>query len=328
MKYISFLIIFLFILVITTGNATSARTSSIKTITIGTNKSLITSLISLAKEKKYFQEEGIDIKLKSYPSCKRALNGFVNNETSLVITAETPFIVETFKTPNIRLFATLGSSDNDIRIIGRSDHNIREPKDLIHKRIGVQKGCSTHFFLNSFLLFHNINSSDIKEIFLKREELIPALKRGEIDAISIREPYLKEANKSLGKNFISFSQAGLYTKSSNLIGLSNFRSDNPNVIEKILNALIKAEDYANSHAKYDTTIRLSIDHSKGELDSMQLGVSLNQLLLRVLEEQIIWAKDENLITNVPKNYNVLDFIDLHPLLNIKPEVITIFAQKD
>ncbi|HHO59634.1 MAG TPA: transporter substrate-binding domain-containing protein, partial [Thiotrichales bacterium] len=188
-------------------------------VTLAAPHSILPALIWLTADLGYFDEQGLNLKLQTYPSGKRALAALMRGEAELAATAETPFVIASFKRDDLRLYATLGQSDNEVSILARRDHGITAPPDLRGKTVATQEGSAIHFFLTSFLLFHRISETDINIRFMKVEDLAPALVNGDIDAVSIREPYRTRIRKQLGDDrLVDFHARGLYTKTYNLVG--------------------------------------------------------------------------------------------------------------
>ncbi|MCP4702228.1 MAG: ABC transporter substrate-binding protein [Gammaproteobacteria bacterium] len=264
-------------------------------ISLGAPQSLMTSLVWLAEKKGFFKEQGVDLQLHAYPSGKRALAAMMRGGEELAVTAETPFVIASFKRDDLRLYATMGQSDNENRVLARSDHGIKTPADLRGKTIATQEGSAVHFFLSGFLLYHQLDSTTVNIRFMKAEELPGALAKGDIDAFSMRDPFISQAKKAIGADkLIEFSVPGLYTKTYNIAGARDFVDKHPDVMRKILAALHKSADYAVSHPRKSKEIiarRLQLPRER--VDSlwpdMRLAITLNQGLLTTLQEEAQWV---------------------------------------
>jgi NitT/TauT family transport system substrate-binding protein len=213
------------------------------------------------------------------------------------------------------------------RIIARKDRGIQGPKDLSGKHIATQEASAVHFFLSMFLLNHAISEQDVELSFKKAEELPGALAAGEIDAFSMREPFISQAKALLGDNALIFAEPGIYSNTFNLISYNNYIRDNPEQIRKILLALIQAEEFAKNQP--DEAIRIISNRlgiAESEVDALwpelNLKISLHQSLLRTLEDEARWAIENNLTdkTEIP---NYLDYISIDALEEVKPEAVTI-----
>lgn len=298
------------------------------TVVLNTPHSQLTSLVWLTRELGLFSRHRLDVQLQAYPSGKRALQALLDGHGQLALTAETPFVIAAFTHPRLRLFATLGQSDNEIRILARADRGIHVPADLRDHVIATQRGSAVHFFLSSFLLYHGIPEQAVRIRFLKAEALAPAFIQGSVDAISMRDPILHAAASGLEPGQITeFAEPGLYTKTYNLVGPADYPAQNPGVLERLLQALDAAARYAEAHPR-DTIERIAraIDVPASritrEWDDMRLAVSLNQGLLTTLQEEARWVIENRLVEPIPDQ--VPDFLarlDPGPLSRAVPDAV-------
>ena len=298
-----------------------------KTVKIGVAKELLASLVTIAYEKKLFSQEGIDVIIKEYPSGKLALKGMLEGEVEVATVAETPIVFNSFNYQNFCIVATIGSSDNESRIIVRKDRDINKPGDLRGKRIATQKASAVHFFLHMFLINNLLSENNVEISFKKAIELPDAIASGEIDAFSMREPFISQAQALLGDNAVIFKEPGLYIKTFNLVALNSFTRDSPEMLRKILEALIKAEKFIKNNPGQAVNIisrKIEVEEQKlaNIWKDLELEVKFEQSLLISLEDEARWAIKNNLTegTTIP---NYLKFIYLDSLKAVNPDIITI-----
>ena len=308
---------FILIILLFTGSALTSCSSQqkLQSITFGATSSPMSLLVWLTDELGYFTKHGIQLNMQEYPSGKRALAALLRGEQELAVSAETPFVIASFKRSDLRIYATLGQSDNDVRVLARADHGIRNPDDLRGKTIGTQKGSAVHFFLSSFLLKHQINSSDISIRYMKAEELPAAFSNGHVDAISMRDPILARAKEKTGENkVIEFSEPGLYTKTYNLVGSDNFTRKYPGVMQKILSALNETAEFIGSNPRQAIDLaarklQLSDERMMEIWPGIRISVTLDQGLLSTLQEEARWAVSTGMIKNTELiNGQIPDFL--------------------
>ena len=321
-----FFIIF-FLLVCGSQEKPGAAKVELKELNIGAVNDVINSMTWIAKGKGYFKEEGLDVTLKPYLSGKLALSGMFDNEIQVATSAEVPVMLKLFKKRDFSIFGTIGMADNEIKIVARRDAGINNPSDLKGKRIATQKNSAVHFFIYTFLLYNGIAESDLNISFMHASELVPALVNGDIDAFSMREPFIQQARDNLGDNIIIFEQPGIYTKTFHLIAHDKFIHDNPETIRKILRALIKAEQFMKQNRKESIEIianrhGLDKENLKNEWDDYIFELSLYQSLLITLEAEARWAIKTGLV-NKNEIPNYLNSIYLNELNEVKPQALTI-----
>lgn len=285
------------------------------------------ALAFIALEQGLFAQEGLDVIVKEYPSGKRAMEGLFSGEVAIATTADIPVAFACFERRDIGIAASIGAADNIMNIIARKDRGIQSPGDLRGKRIATQKGSAGHFFLHLFLIKNGLSEKDVKMSFKKVEDLPGALARGEIDAFSLRDPQVSIAKASLGDNAVVFSEDQLYHWTEMLVSSNSIIKDSPQIITKMLKALMKAEAFAKKQPDRAIEIvskKLGID--KSELAAFwpgfDLRISLDQSLLINLEDEARWILKYKL-TDQTKVPNYFNFIYLNGMESVNKERVSV-----
>lgn len=297
-----------------------------ETVVLGATASLLNSLLWIAQEKGYFKEQGLDVQFKIYPTGKRSLKGMLAGEAEVSTTADVPFMANLYAHPELRLIATIGSSDDELKIVTRTDRGIASPADLKGKIIATQKASAVHFFLHLFLLQHYISEQDVSIQYMKAEELPIALAEGKIDAFSMREPFINQARILLSDNIQIFSEPALYRKTYNLVTSEQYIKEKPHIIKKLLKALLSAEQFIEENpdkARMIMAELLNIETAevKKLWNNFVLRVLLEQDFLLQLQMQEGWSKQ--FATQFPQqdvaSLPVLQSLHLDSLLQVAPE---------
>ncbi|MFC1673246.1 ABC transporter substrate-binding protein, partial [Pseudomonadota bacterium] len=272
------------------------------------------ALTFVALENGYFHDLGLSVVVKKYPSGKRALQeGLFTGDVDLASTADAPVAMAGLDNKEYKILTTIFFADNVNRVIARRDRGIETASDLAGKRIATQYASAVHFFLHLFLLDHQLHGAAVEQSFMKAELLPGALAAGDIDAFSMREPYISRARELLGDNAVVFAAPGLYAQVEVLVGTPGFVDANPEVIEKVLRGLARAETFIheNPGAAMEITSRW-LEVSKADIAAIWPTVSfrmdLGQALLLLLENEARWAIDDEISTAKDVPY-FLDFID-------------------
>ena len=301
--------------------------SIVEKVRLGVTHTPPSWLMLIAHKKQFYKKNGLDVTLTTFESGKRALKGMLAGKVDVAATAEGPIIFQSFKRKDFSIFATIGKSSNDNVIVAARDRGINKAADIKGKRISTQSKSSAHFYMHLFFLENEIAEKNMIKSFMKVEDLPQALKQNKTDVIATREPFLSEAIKLLGDNAIVFETPGLYLKSFELVSFNSYIKNNKSILTKILKATIEAENYLykNKLESIDLLsemLNISKDSIIKSLSSLDLSVSLDQLLILNLEDEARWVID-NKFYNGHVMPNFLNYIALEPLLSIKPEVITI-----
>ncbi|MEM4479538.1 MAG: ABC transporter substrate-binding protein [Candidatus Methanomethylicaceae archaeon] len=195
-------------------------------------------LLWIAYEKGYFNNEGLEIELKEYPSVAQLAIALYNKEidgaplTSVAIAA---FI------RRIDIVIVAGNSLDGTALI--SNYKFSKLEDLSGKIIGTVQYVPGDFVFKEVFSKINLNVS-LKE-YLSPSDALQALESGIVDAALLWEPYASLAEY---RNLtIVLWDGQVYPQDYPCclqVFLSSFVKSNPEAITKFIRALIKAEKLA------------------------------------------------------------------------------------
>jgi NitT/TauT family transport system substrate-binding protein len=283
----------------------------------------------IAVDQGFFASEGLDVDVvNEYPSGKIALQGLFRGEVQITVCAETPIVFHSFEREDFRVIATVGSSDNEPKIVARKDRGIQNLADLQGKRVATQRASAVHYFLHLVLLKNQIPETELQQLmFCQAEDLPSALASGKIDAFSMREPYVGEAQRLLRNDAVVLSEPGLYVKTMNLVARESVVASHPGVIHRVVRALLLAEEYAREQpekAQACVAARLGISKEAiAELwPQLSLRVSLGQELVQALDDEARWAIDNSFV-NAEHVPNYLELLMFEAMEAVKPVALTV-----
>ena len=302
-------------------------TGPVEKITVAIGTGPVTSLIHIAFEKDYFANEGLDFVIQQHQSGKSAFNAVVEGEADFATAAETPIMLAVMGGEKIYILATISSTEKNKMIVARKDKGVSIPNDLKGKKIGVSVGTNAEFFMDSFLIMHGISRDEVEVINVESNAIVDTLTSGEVDAVATWNPHIGTLQEGLGDNGVVFSGEGIYRETFNIVTKQDFANENPETIEKVLRALIEAEEFIEENPDEAREIiagKIGMDRAAlNELwEFYDLKVTLNQSLLVTLEDETRWAI-KNKLTDATEVPNYLDYIYMDALEEVKPEAIGI-----
>lgn len=303
-------------------------TGPVEKMTFGVATSLLPSMVWVAENKGYFQEEGLDVTIREFDSGKTALATMLEEGgLDMVTTAQTPVMLNSFKRNDYAIIAGVFYSNDNVRILARKDLGIQTPADLAGKKIGITMGSTGHYFLDVFLSFSGLEFSEVETVDFKATELPQALADGKVEAISSWEPNIHNAQKLLGDKALFLSKPGIFREDFYLVPNKDFIKNHPDVLKRSLKAMVKAEKFMQENpgeTKDIVSQRLKLDREfvSSVWDIFTFKLFLDQTILITLEDEAGWAID-NKFTNATKVPNYLDFIYFDALEAVKPEAVTI-----
>jgi NitT/TauT family transport system substrate-binding protein len=286
-----------------------------------------TGLVFIAQVKGYFANEGLNVTLQPYTTGKDALDAVLEGRAELATVADIPIMFAVMKEHPVSIVATISTVEKDPGVIGRKDKGILTPANLNGQRIGVTLGTSGHFMLDALLLRHKLSTDDVTLHGLQPQELAEALLQGDVDAVATWEPYLGALRTQLGANGIIFYSEGIYELPFNIAGTRDYVVSHPEMIKKLVRALVRAERLCRdapdaAHQILASAMNVSLEDLQEVWPTYRFNVTLDQSLLLTLEDETRWAIKNQLTgrTNIP---NYLDHVYLDALEAVMPTAVTV-----
>ncbi len=221
------------------------------------------SHLHIAYYNKYFEEEGLDIDLTFTASGNLSLERLLKGEFDVVAVTGTPVVHKSFLRND---FFIAGDVVHPVehQVLARKDRGIRSTSDLKGKRVAVMKGTSGDFFMDSFLIYNELRRTDLEIVNILVPELPDAIERGEVDAIFCWQPFILKAQQKLGENAIILPSDHIHTVPWLFITMKTFAKENPDVLEKFIRAIVKAENFLKDNRS--AAIRIHSEMSKVNID--------------------------------------------------------------
>ena len=297
-------------------------------IILGVETSILPSPVWVAENKRYFQEEGLNVKIKEFGSGRSALKTMLTEgNLDMVTCAQTPVMFNSFTRNDYAIIAGMVYSDNDVKVLARQDKGIAKALDLKGKKVGTTKGSTGHYFLGLFLVYSGISFPDVKVADFEATQLTQALVDGLVDAISTWEPHIMNAKKSLGKKAILLSSKGLFREDFYFVAKKDFVKNNPDALKRFLKTINRAEKVIQKNKEEAINIvcqRLNLNRElvTSIWNEFNFELFLDQSTLTTLENEARWAI-RNKLTDRTKVPNYLNFIYLDAMEAVKPEGVTI-----
>ena len=299
-----------------------------RVVTIGTGAELLSGLIFLADEQGWFAKQGLTAKVRDYPSGKLAYEALQRGEVPVVACATLPIAVGGLAQQDLRVLAVIGTTANEMRIVGRRDRGITQPGDLRGKRIATQPASALHFFLHLFLLRHNVAEDTVVVSFVSPEQLAHAVTSGGVDAAVVREPITSATVAALGTNAVVFSAPGFYEKYYLLVTRRDFLERQPATLTAILRGLVAAAESAKhapavAQAMVAQRIGTGLTAVQADWPWADFRVTLPQAVVLVLENEARWVVRTGGTNGIGRVPDYLALINWSLLEQVQPEAVTI-----
>lgn len=327
------LTVFVFLLIILSVGSTGCSrqesgkyTGPVERITLAAYAGSYGFIPFVAQEKGFFKENGLEVTVNEYDFGLKAADALIGGKADIATAADFVLVSYSFEHPDLRTIGSIARSLTD-EIIARRDRGIEKPLDLKGRKIGVSPNTKAEYFLARFLMFNGIDYKAIKAVHLPPSQIVEAISKGEIDAVSVWEPFVNEIKKRLGSNAISWpaqsDQAFYYL----LLSRDGWIKKHSAAVERFLKAMIQAEEFMKQNpGEAQKLIAKRFNYESSFVQSIwqknDFRVELPQELLSIMEDGAEW-RIKNRLTKAKEVPNYLDFIYADGLRTVKPEAMKI-----
>ena len=283
----------------------------------------------------FFKDEGLDITLKFNPGGWMSLKELFENRADIATVAELPIVYSAFDKKKYTdfergEFLIIGDmiySQSIQQVVVRKDRGINIPADLKGKKIGVMRGTTLDFFMDVFFTDNRIKYSEVEIFDMDVFKMTEAIVRGDLDAIFTWEPHVHIAKKRLGDNAAILDAKMKYTTAWLIIVMKDFAERHPEVLEKFLRAIVKAENFIKKNPKEAIDIHATISKADKSIithlwNLVDFDLSLSEHLLIIMENEASWLLRKK-IYDQKEIPNFKDYIYFKALEKVKPKGIQI-----
>lgn len=273
-----------------TGAAAAEKT----VLTLAVARSPLALAIFVADDQRLFAAEGLELRIVETSSGRAALQMMAAGQADLGTAAETAIMFEAFERNDFGVLATFSATSNDVQLLVRKGAGVRASRDLVGKRVGVVPGTSAQYFLDSHLLAQDIDPKSLQQVAVRPEDGIERLRRGDIDALAVFEPYAFKALSQLKDRVAVLSNSGGYTQSFHLVGQRKLLPERHAELERLLRAVARAKALIREEPQRAQAImqrRLGVEPAFVDWiwPRRQSVFALNEGLVKSLQAQARWA---------------------------------------
>jgi ABC-type nitrate/sulfonate/bicarbonate transport system substrate-binding protein len=305
-------------------NATPALAQ--KTLLFSSGAGAMSGMLDIAIAKSFI--EGQKAEMKVFKNGREALNAFLEGQVDIGTTSANSIVASNgFDPKKHAIVAILSYTDSQLKLLTRNASGIRKISDLKGKTIATP-GFSNQYILSKLLNYNGISTSEVTFVKLKKAQLPPAIASGQVDAIFQHGKPIKDAKKLLGDGgWMLFQNPNIERKKVVLLMNRNMIKSSPELVEKVLRAVLKAQDfYQKNQAECITIVGKSKKYTFQQMESamneIDYRLSLRQSLLLTMETIDKWGVDNNFFSR-SEQINYYEYIDPKPLSKVDSDLVTI-----
>src|SRR4051794_4530209 len=229
----------------------------------------------IAQQRKYFAEEGLEVEIAAFAGGSKALQSLMGGSSDVASGAYSNTLTMAAKGQRLKNFVVqVRYPALTIGLSKRVADRYKAPKDLCGMKIGVSApGSSTHMVVNHLLAKGGLKSDDVSIIGVGTSAAaVAAIEKGEIDAIINSDPVMTKLESDNAIAIIAetrtrkgtedlfggpYPEAGLYAT-------AEFIARNPNTIQALANAIVRAELWMQKASVEDIAANVPPEHMLGD----------------------------------------------------------------
>ena len=169
------------------GLATAHAQNAPLKVTLFGQPSVNNDAIWMAFEKGFYQQEGLDVTYRLFPSGTTAFQAFQTGQGDIVMTGDLPSVQYFFRVKgDYRTIAVIERDAKGYVVVAGKD--ITKPPDLIGKTVATRVGSTGSWFVSEYLTKNKIDPKTVTVKNLDTQVLPAALCGGDIAAFFIWQP--------------------------------------------------------------------------------------------------------------------------------------------
>jgi ABC-type nitrate/sulfonate/bicarbonate transport system substrate-binding protein len=285
--------------------------------------------VDVAVAEKLFERAGLNVAIVTFPTGREAFEALTGGQADLASMAELPAVIGALRGKDFAVVADLARYTGS-RIVTTSASKITTPAGLAGKRLGVTLGTNTDFFLNKVL-----EAAGITGIIVNAAppDLLPALVRGDVDAIAPFPNVYPAAKKALGDTYIEI-RSKVYQPHFVIAASRSALSTKAADVAKFLGALRSADTIVTGEP--DKAIAAVVASLKGNIDAAgvkaiwadtEVATKLSPDLATLLLQQAHWivAKGVVKVAKPVTGETLAPFLNAELLRSVAPDAVTVPA---
>lgn len=307
------------------------KSDEMKHVTIGIQTSPAMALVMVAKDKGFFEKQGLDVELKQFAAGKDALAAFIGGSLDFSISGDVPALLATLQGNRFVVPAqVVKKTINEVRVVAQKDGDLNTADSYFKakkRKLATSIGGGPEFFTYEFLNKIGVTKDQIEIVAQKPADMPAALVSKSVDAVAIFDPVAYVAETQLGDKSITFTDPSIYSELYIIEAKESVKQDSV-VLSKVLKALIEAEKFTKQNPEdakaivinYTKLSKETVDNIWGSFD---FSVALTPQLLDYWNRETKWAQDTAKVTKDAVIPNFRDMIFDAPLKKISPTAVEI-----
>ncbi|HEX3011362.1 MAG TPA: aliphatic sulfonate ABC transporter substrate-binding protein, partial [Syntrophomonadaceae bacterium] len=200
----------------------------------------------VAKQKGWLKEEfakdGIELKYEKFISGPPMIEAFAGNRLDFGMVGDQPAIQAKANNIDIKAVGVPISGPKTLGLVVPNGSQIKSPKELKGKKVGVTIGSVGHQLLYLYLQSNGLTPQDVQQVNLQPADIKTALAAKNIDAAVTWEPFISVIeSENIGREIADAT--GLKTNANLIIVPAEFTKQYPDIVKRFLKVLDKSAQW-------------------------------------------------------------------------------------
>lgn len=169
-----------------------------ETLTFAWTPNPQTPQVDIAIAKGYFEEAGLDMEFVAFRTGREGFEAMLGGQVDITFMAEFPAAVGALTGQEFGVVADLARFTGSRVIVNTTGGEVATPADLAGKKIGTTLGTNVNFYVDKILTDAGVEAEIISAA---PPDLVPAVARGDVDAIVAFPSFYTAAKTTLGDDY-------------------------------------------------------------------------------------------------------------------------------
>jgi len=309
------------------GCEESSSSNQYSSLVVGGPKN-ISMLLLIAEHEGFFDDEALDVEFRPLQTGKIAQDALIVGDIDVGVLVDANIAFVRLQNDNdVRVFSVIQEKTDDALVV-RRDRGILSASDLRGKTVGFLPATTSHVFLARYLIANDVDIEDVDLLSMTPPAMQAAIIRGDLDAVSIWQPFRFNAMESLGEAGGELNDPEVYVARAVLAAESSVLDARADEFRALVRALLRAEEFVaqNPDAAIEflsTAISVPEPALRAAWDEYKLTVRLDQALVDLLNEEGAWivATQEAFAGITPPDFETV--IDSAILQSVAPNRVSL-----
>lgn len=315
------------------GNSSSDSSSAddskeLIPVSIGIDAGQLAFVQIVAKEKGYYEENGLDAELISYAAGIETINAVVLGEVQIGAAYDYAACTRLAEKTNLRLASSYVINSDDAEWFETTLEGVTSAEDLKGKKIGLIQGTVEEYLWAKELESVGLTTEDVEINYLgSKAEVIAAYASGQVDAIEGSATYAEQIEAVEGRTVLNTGGDINQTVQGYIMADETLLEEQPEVIEGYYKAIQEALDYIEENS--DDAAQLCADYMTLKKADVLSSFEAYHYELRFLQEDYDHLQDIAdwcYASGLTDEIQVKDYMNIDSIANVYPDKVTYTEQ--